>query len=493
MQHQHTNNLKLFLIVFTILNLVFAFYQINFFIGNHDWDWVKGTNQVLSLTTGMFEARYAKFILNVFLYSGQILPIINNITAFALLSYGLVLLTNYWKIKTLTNQIIIAIIPAITPYILGWLYFPINIIGNFQAVILGLGGLILIEKNTKTSKLFSLICFLIAYGVYPSVIEMIIICFLIEQILQPKNTKKELVTSASYIILSLIIFKILLYILSHYNLIISNYYNLETKSFIDIIKDIPKNLTIIISQLYISIPFVTTKIKLLGLTLIILATLATTKKHQSTLLMLIAIITTGLTSIISTQTEISAYMPRINFYGISFLYAGSTAILLQHKNTIYKNLSLIISVLLILSSINQDIYAQKVWELGKTAELKLSERIINRIEEKATNFPLIPVFSSDISLRPRYYKDSYTKKSPYVLNQSFMIRHIPSGIYNFYSPYTLFKTNSQIETLTPEIYDFIINATTPYPATNSIYIDNKYAIIMLTKEGISAFKAQLPK
>ena len=99
MTNSTISNKRLFMLVFLTLNLLFVFYQTSFFIGNHDWDWVKGTDQILSINTGLFEARFSKFILNVILYGGQIFPILNNITAFALLSLGAVMLTNYWKIK----------------------------------------------------------------------------------------------------------------------------------------------------------------------------------------------------------------------------------------------------------------------------------------------------------------------------------------------------------------------------------------------------------
>ena len=49
--------IKLFWLVFAALNLVFLYYQVTFFIGNHDWDWVKGTTQVLRWDTGLFEGR----------------------------------------------------------------------------------------------------------------------------------------------------------------------------------------------------------------------------------------------------------------------------------------------------------------------------------------------------------------------------------------------------------------------------------------------------
>ena len=114
---------KLWLILMTVLSLVFAHYMITFFWGNHDWDWVKGTTQVLSLNTGMFEGRYAKFILNVALFGGQILPVLNTLVALSLLALGGVLLTKYWQIEGKYPKIIVALVPLTAPFMLGWLIF----------------------------------------------------------------------------------------------------------------------------------------------------------------------------------------------------------------------------------------------------------------------------------------------------------------------------------------------------------------------------------
>ena len=160
--YKYINEIKLGLIYFCICNILFLYYQITFFIGNHDWDWVKGTTQVLSWDTGLFEGRYAKFILNVCLYGGQILPILNNLTAFVLLSFGLVLLSKYWQIAKRSSQIIMGTFIISSPYIWDWLYFPINIIGNFAAIPLVVGGLIWSENKQWYYKTAAIICFLIA-------------------------------------------------------------------------------------------------------------------------------------------------------------------------------------------------------------------------------------------------------------------------------------------------------------------------------------------
>ena len=106
---KNNQSIALFLSVFVALNITFLYYNFIFFIGNHDWDWVKGTTQVLSLNTGLFEARFAKFIFNTMLFSGHIFPIINNIVSFSFLSIGAVFICKYLKINNLIHSIIISL------------------------------------------------------------------------------------------------------------------------------------------------------------------------------------------------------------------------------------------------------------------------------------------------------------------------------------------------------------------------------------------------
>ena len=110
---KESSPVRLFVWVFAALNLVFLYYQSTLFIGNHDWDWVKGTTQVLQWNTGLFEGRYGKFILNVTLFGGQILPLLNSWVAFALLAVGTTMLACYWPLKNFSMSKLLKLTPAL--------------------------------------------------------------------------------------------------------------------------------------------------------------------------------------------------------------------------------------------------------------------------------------------------------------------------------------------------------------------------------------------
>ena len=485
---KNRESIKLWLSLFIIVNIVFSFYHIQFFWGNHDWDWIKGTTQVLSLNTGMFEGRFAKFILNVLLFGGQILPILNNITAFALLALGGVLLVEYWQIKDIKIKTMTALLPILSPFILGWLYFPINILGNFAAVALVAGGLCLAEKKA-IYKAVAVICWLLALGVYPSVMEMIVICFCFRCILN-RITFSETIEKAVPIFITLVLFKFLLWSFGQLGWTVADYYNLKTVTFSELLNRTPQMIKMALEQLVVSLPFIGLKFKILGVITVILAFICSIRDYKKAILWLVAFLTTILSTWLTGTPEETAYMPRINFYGLNFFFAGAFAVLLQ-KTTNMRNIGYLLGLVLLYQSIVSDINAQKVWVFGKKAEENLIERIVLRIDPQITD-KRVPVVAGEISLRPHYYFEKYQHPSQYVLNTSFMVRHIPAGIFNFYAERPLFYAVSQISEMSAELYDFLRSAHKSWPAENSLYIDKNYTIILLTPQGIRAIQAQMP-
>jgi len=483
---------KLFTALFIALNLVFCFYQTTFFWGNHDWDWIKGTDQLLQLNTGMFEARYAKFILNVFLFGGHILPILNNVVAFALLALGAVLTTHYWQLKNFGDKLLVGLFISLSPYILGWLYFPINILGNFAAVALVAGGLLLFEtKKSALSYGVSFICFLLALGVYPSVMEMMIILILFKHILCQPAQFKEFLRPFILPVLALITFKLMLIFLSAQQLIAGDYYNLQTVSVAELVKRVPDVIKLSFEQIILPLPFMNVSFKIISL-LIVLTAFFSLRNIYAGVLFVGAFFATALSSWLTATPVDTAFMPRVNFYGVNFFIAGAMAVLLLEKG-FRRNLGLLFAGLLILQSITADCYAEKVWFFGKRAEENVISRIVGRVENEENFKPRVPVVAGELSLRPRYYHDFYLIKSPYLLDHSFMVRHIPSGMFNFYMAENLFHKTSVISTMSDELYRFLSTAEKPYPHENSLFVDDDYVIMLLTKDGIKAIQAQLPR
>lgn len=487
-------DIKYWLIAFSALNLVFLPYQLDFFIGNHDWDWVKGTNQILQWDTGLFEGRYAKFILNTLLFGGQILPLVNTLTSFALLALGVVWLNKYWRGGEGVAGLLIILLPVLMPFILGWLYFSINIIGNFAAVALGTGGLLLAEKDGVKAKSGAIVCFLAAFGVYPSVIEMLVECICFRYILKPPAEIKEMRGTLGCIGLSVLIFKGILIALSLNGYLYEAHYNLQTVSIREFLSRLPEVVNLCGRQLLTTIPFMESGLKNTGVILVIGAVWLSCRQNglKNLLLWVMAIGATSLSAGLSVNMEEVAFMPRVNFYGLNFLYVGAAAVWLTSQK-IWRNCGLLLSGTMLWYAVNSDYAAQKAWIFGARAETLLMERISSRIEEKTDVKPLTPIMAGEISLRRRHYNGQYELSSPYVLAKPFVVRHIPSGMYNFYAASPLFTANAQITTLTPVLAEYLRAEAEVWPTEKSLYVGDGYAVMILTKEGLRAIQAQLPR
>ena len=569
--------IKLFWLVFAALNLVFLYYQVTFFIGNHDWDWVKGTTQVLRWDTGLFEGRYGKFILNSALFGGQVFPLLNTWLAFALLAAGTALLPAYWRLTVTSARLAAALLPALAPFILGWLYFPINILGNFAAVPLVVGGLMLAERRVFAAKTVAIVCFLLALGIYPSAVEMMFVCLAFRGILRLSGQKRELLPPLSsqpaanlpqqqsapgssqhqsasglsprqsffasphqsasdplpwlsslvlplaVVIFSLILFKVLLALLAAVGILYTGHYNVQTAALPELFSRLLPTAELVWNQLWATLPFFPADLKICGFLLIITAAGVSAacaydrcpvdracysvdrevnriiglrcpvRVLWQIALWLVALAATVLSAFLAAMPEEVAYMPRVNFYGLNFLYAGAAAVLLSGFRW-QRNVGLVLAGLFLLLSVRQDFYAQKVWQLGKTAEERLVERVSAKIEAvRPHTAPLTPVVAGELPLRPRYYAEKYAVSAPYVLNAPFVVRHIPSGMFNFYAVSPLFYGGSQIFSLSPELRRFLENAASAWPAESSLFVDSEYAVILLTPAGAAAIRAQMPK
>ena len=112
---------KSLLYSFLLINLAFLFHTINFMFGDHDWNYVK---QATSWKEGAFEGRPLHFVLQSVLFSGQILPILNNLFSFFAMSLSSIMLARYLKIPLTTfNYTLFATFIGVMPYTLVWLFY----------------------------------------------------------------------------------------------------------------------------------------------------------------------------------------------------------------------------------------------------------------------------------------------------------------------------------------------------------------------------------
>ena len=137
-----------FWIVFIACNVVFGFHTIHFLWGNHDWNMVFGNNDAF---LNLYEGRYTQGIIR-FIQWEQLLPIFNNILAFASLALASVWLCMYLNIqRKLWLWASIGLLLTLQPFTLVKMYYAYQITGDFFAVAIGILGFVLAKKAGESS------------------------------------------------------------------------------------------------------------------------------------------------------------------------------------------------------------------------------------------------------------------------------------------------------------------------------------------------------
>lgn len=453
-----------FFTAFIVLNLIFLYHGAQFLFGDHDWRYLK---EGITLGAGLFEARFTQFIPINILSRGEIYPIINNLLGFAGFSLGTALLARYWNLPHHKKQYaLFALFCAITPYILSFMYFAFLIVPVLGWNAFIIGSLVISEKEEKFSfsrTFFAIVLIIMALGGYPPVINLIAVVISIKLLnnalhLSSQTGLKDFVIeqfklykwTLLNIILGIIGYKLCLFGLEQTGAVNTSYYNLQTtpiaewgNKFILVSQDV-------LRQFIVTLPFITTGYKtltallvILGLCLIIkrLADKATpvSQKFIIFALTIICLYAPLVTLFISTSLAETEFSPRIDFFGLMYLYAGFFALIqsVSSSTQFFKNLGTLLAVAVIFVSANNLFEAEKVWKLGFDSEMKLFRRAGARFMSSqafSLDQKYIMVQGGVTSYRPRFYHETYDIKSDDLLNISYVPTLNPGVMWNYYAP-----------------------------------------------------------
>ena len=491
------------------LSIVFLYHSTFFMFGDHDWQYLRHN---VKLEAGLFEGRFSQFLFINILSLGKILPIINNLLGFTGFSLGIALLAKYWSLpRTKTHYILFALFTTLTPYILSFMYFSFIVIPclSWNAVII----LSLLISSSETSFLLkktisSALLFMLALGGYPPVINLYATALSTKIFLNLfydnkslKNIIKDYKYSIINFLLGAILYKLALLYFTHTGAINESYYNLQiiplnewADKFILISKDIFK-------QFIITLPFITSPYK--AFTLIItlcaiyalLSQLINKNKKNKTLSIIcfIAIFYSALiTLFLSPSIKETEFSPRIDFFGLLYVYSAMLTITLKSTNKILKNISYTCIALCLMVNINSLSNAQKVWNLGFNAELSLYKRIQNRFKSSNRfnpNGKYIIVQGGGPSFRERFYHTPYTHPSDDLLSISY-IPGMNSGVmFNYYTYPEFADKTSYVYTFREDIEaKKFLQTAKPWPSENSTMVGNYWIMLILDNQSLNILK-----
>lgn len=501
-------NLKNWLTLSILSALCYLPFWVNFMWGNHDWGWVKENTPLWS---GVFEGRFSQFFLQTLLFDGQILPILTLLLSLLVYCGATIILLNLWSVPHKNYIFLLLGLNLITaPYTISWLYFAFITLSCLSWGLCIISGFWLLEK--KSSKLAlpgATVLFTLALGGYPPVINLIFVIFfslvLIDVSLKqsrPKNILRKYIPHLMAMVLSLLSFLIIQHILKKLNLRYDTY-NTAGLSLENLTEKINILLTALFKQFTTTTSFISLTYKLswaLCTLLALIILFIKTPRHLANkalycLASLGLLLSPQTTLFLASNTEYVLYEPRIDFFGLVYIYIFSAAILLKSSYSILKNLTYTLLTLLLFYNINTIAFAAKVWKLGFTAETNLMERILTRIENTPTFTPTKTytfVQGGTLDFRSKYHPNSIGRTDGYTLTAPYIPWHLPSKAYKFYYPTDFFGADFDIFWrfvnvkqlhLTPNLTDYLRYHATPWPQTNAIYIDDNTIILTLTPEG----------
>jgi hypothetical protein len=506
--------IKNWLVLFTLTLCSYSHFIFYFLWGNHDWAWVQYNTPLLS---GLFEGRFSQFILQTITSDGVILPIFSLFLSFGFYSLSSFLLLKLFKLpENKTPFLLVGLFITTSPYTLSWLYFAFITLSCLSWPFFIILAFVLLSDKPQNnrpiiSKTFATIFFLLAIGGYPPVINLISTIFffiIINDIcfnkLTIKNITKKYIPTAFSILLALISVLVIQHYLRKYNLQQATY-NTAQLNFTDFPQKLYDTFIISLKQFITTKSFIGFSFKYLNLCLVFLALLTLYIQspkniiHLSLLTLCIigTLLSTVLTTLVAENVHYVTFEPRIEFFGLLYVYAFSMIVLLKTPNKFLKNITYIACFSLVLININTLSYASKVWNLGFKSEALLSNRIINNIEKNKTFNPIKKytfIQGGTTDFRSRFYtpQNQYEQTDSYTLTAPYVPWHLPSKAYKFYTPTDFFGKDFDIFwryihpseiLITNNLYQYLSQNATPWPQNNAIFIDENTIILTLSHEG----------
>lgn len=501
-----------FWLLFMFINLAFLFYTINFMWGNEDWGAIRfAVDPEESIRSGDFSAYW----LQELIFDGKLLPVINNLWAFAGLSLAGVLLGVYWNLPQRATPIVVAgLMFAVTPYTLSVLYFTKTMLGMCWLPAMVLTALLLSERRSDSEignyfcNLISVLLMLWAIGTYMPVIDFILLSVLGKIFLKAVYADISIADAAKRVLqgvvnatAALMIYVFILFILKETGRL--NELNAAALDLRMPILSLPMVIKYMFLQFGLPMPFMDVAYRVMYILLVLSAVFAIIYKAPSIkasirgLSLLPWLILATLFALFFIADP-AGHFGRISFFGLPFFYVLGFVVLIRLGGPYLCRIGYVLAVLLIFMNFVRVAYAQKVWKFGWDAETKLAERIITRLEK-------MPEFNIDLkykllqigeqSLRSKYYmKQSHELYNGELLGRAYYPEGNSKDAYNFFYQTDFLEGDAKEEALRePQIRDYLLNRARAWPYQESLFIYGKYIVIVLNDDALALVQKEISR
>lgn len=531
---------KNFWIVFIAVNFVFLFHTINFLWGNHDWLAIR---YGLGWDSFFYNGRYSAVAIKMLLLKGQVLPILNNLLAFAGFSLASVALMSYWKApQNLRQRVILCLLLTCTPFTNVWLWFAYHSVENLTAPLFVILGLIFALKSNGEKlyqnilfNLVSIFCLVFALGIYPSVIVNIFVIFLGRVLIESfdwNGTKEAFLQKMNLfkfsfinILISLALYKFILFIMGAKGFLL-DIVNIKNASITDIIHNLLPSIKACVYQCYhyrfICMPQSITSYFLVLMIIALIVIFYHIISDQSDLKIKIKKLLFSLISLflVLWATKTAAVLAviemfqsvRIDFYGLMFFRVLMVLILFKYvRFNLFKNVAYVLSIVILWLSLLSNYVCVKSYKLGFEAEQMRTNRMLEILETNPNYqfgklYKIIQIGYPQ-PIRPMYIPGKFSGGGREVAlgSHTFTPEWNALLVFEFWEPEFIIKEpkyfidevqNNQNKILLNNLNDEDIsqiknedlNDLKAYPSKDFIKVTDDTIYIVFSKDSLSAFR-----
>ena len=372
-------------IVCGISCLVFSLYIFSFFLGNHDWQYLRyGT----PLDAGVWEARITQFVLPVILFSGHVLPVVGALVGFLFLSAASIFLAKWYELPQKKIVVVcFALLIVLHPYICSQLYYtylvPSLLLWHFCSVA---GCVFLWEfiNQRRYSLLLSGVgLLLVALCGYAACIELIL-TVVIGKFLLDISAQKRVKTAfvKKYFYFGEVVFVVLLVYagiisgLKKYGIIDTGMYNTQSLPLNEVFYKILQEWFRPFEVLATALPY-SSLLSNVCVAVCFLICLFSMKENKVLSVVGFGCLIYALFCAAFISPHGAFHMFRIHVYSVPYFAAILFAFVLKNGKKEYRNIVFVLSCWLVFLFIKADVITQKIWYLGDKQDKAIVERVKN--------------------------------------------------------------------------------------------------------------------
>ena len=396
-----TFGLKCAGVVWLILAVVFLIYWSSFFLGNHDFRFMR---YGVPLDAGVFEGRFTQFLPSWLLTGGHILPVFNVLLGFAFFALAAVRLAEWYGLPERYRDVLpFTLLIVLNPYVLTQLYYVHQILSIFVWHFLCVWGVIWIDRAVLAAEdgkkeagcaagegkkaagyaAAGISALFVSLGGYTAAFELVLtICtgkFWLDVLRAEKSVKAILghyVKLGAAVMAVLLCYAAVIWEMKRQNLIYLGMYNVQTLPLWEVPERFLQRWHKPWEILYSVFPY-ESPLAGYGFLLLAAAALAASRGRRKFLwgafCLIVSVCLAFFLAFIAPHAFFDTF--RVHFFSVPYLIAVLLAVAVTCGGRGCRNMALAAAAVLVCVYAGTDFYAQKIWLLGNRQDEMYVERI----------------------------------------------------------------------------------------------------------------------